>query len=290
MPYDPSGSLPVGQNPFAGSGASQLAQIMQQARMQLESQPQRLPQSYNNPEADQAAMSPETFANPAVRGMIDSLLSLPKRAINASGQDVQHLGEADYQRQSIAPAVETAMMTMGGGIAGAPVAAGEKVLGSGIVRKLPTDNYLGPISKHTDTLYREMHPSEALESLPGSVSYGGGGPGGVARKFYADNPDLATGQGSNRGVRVQYDAAPFEGTINKQKPAWDLAFQNGSGEYLAAPKVGANIRDAVRGFEIDPSTLSRVEAAQYQRVLNNLQQQGWTVNKTADKITATGPK
>lgn len=42
MPYDPNGALPVGQNPFAGSGASQLAQVIQQARAQLDSQPQRL--------------------------------------------------------------------------------------------------------------------------------------------------------------------------------------------------------------------------------------------------------
>lgn len=241
------------------------------------------------------AAMPESYgANVPIRdplaNAVASVATLPKRAIDASAADLATMGSGDPM-QSIGPALEAAMLPMGtGAIAGVPIKAGEAVLGSGVVRKLPTDNYLGPISKHTDTLYREMHPSEALESLPGSVSYGGSGPGGVARKYYADDPDLATGQGSNRGVRVQYDAAPFEGTINKQKPAWDLAFQNGSGEYLAAPRPGTSIRDAVRSFEIDPSTLSRVETAQYQRVLSNLKDKGWSVDKSGGKIVASAPR
>jgi hypothetical protein len=47
-------------------------------------------------------------------GAMNSLATLPKRAIDASAQDVQHLGEPDYQRQSIAPAVETALKMVGG--------------------------------------------------------------------------------------------------------------------------------------------------------------------------------
>lgn len=157
-------------------------------------------------------------------------------------------------------------------------------------RKLPTDNYTGPVSRYTDTLYREMHPSEALIDLPTSVAQGGGGPGGIQRKFYADQPDLALGQGSNKGVKVEYDASPFEGQINQKKPAWDLAFQNGSAEYLAAPHPKANIRDAVRSFEVDPAALSRVERSQYQRVISNLEGAGWDIKRTPDRIIVTKPK
>lgn len=157
-------------------------------------------------------------------------------------------------------------------------------------RSLPSDNYLGPVSRYTDTLYREMHPSEALIDLPTSVAQGGFGPGGVQRKFYADQPDLALGQGSNRGVRVEYDSAPFEGQINQQKPAWDLAFKNGNAEYVAAPRPDANIRDAVRSFEVDPSALSRVERSQYQRIISNLEGAGWDIKRTPDKIIVTKPK
>jgi hypothetical protein len=191
--------------------------------------------------------------------------------------------------QMIAPAMDMAGMIMGGGVGGAPSAVGETLLGSGPVRALPRDNYLSPVSKYTDKLYREMSPGEALADLPTSVAHGGYGAMGVPRKFYADHPDLALGQGSNKGVRVEYDAAPFEGTINKSKPAWDLQFQNGMAEYLAAPKVGANIRDAVRRIEADPTTMSRVEIAQYQRLLTNLENLGWNVDRGGGKIVATAP-
>ncbi len=120
------------------------------------------------------------------------------------------------------------------------------------------------------------------------MSHGGFG-SGVNKRFYADQPELALGQGSNKGVRVTYDATPFEGTINK-KPGWEPVFEQGSAEYLAAPGRGSNIRDTVRGFEINPSSLSRVEAAQYQRLLSSLESQGWNIARSADKITVSKPK
>lgn len=61
-------------------------------------------------------------------GAINSLATLPKRAIDASTQDVQHLGEPDYQRQSIGPAVETAM-TMTGGAGVVPAEANSLRMG-----------------------------------------------------------------------------------------------------------------------------------------------------------------
>lgn len=268
--------------------ASQLAQIIQQAKAQLDSQPLRLPApTYDQAQADQSAMQPETFVNPLAKRMIEGLVTLPQRALQASANDVQHLGDHSYTPQSIAPAVETAMMMTGG--AGAVPAEANSLRAGMIGRRLPTDNYVGPISKHTDTLYREMHPSEALIDLPTSVVQGGFGPGGVQRKFYADQPDLALGQGGNRGVRVEYDASPFDGQINRSKPAWDLAFTNGNAEYIAAPRPGASIQDAVRKFEVDPSTLSRVESAQYQRLISNLEAKGWGVERTPTKITVSKP-
>jgi hypothetical protein len=59
--------------------------------------------------ADQSAMMPETFANPLVKQKLGALFSLPQRAIDASFQDVGHLGEEGYEPQSIGPAMETAM-------------------------------------------------------------------------------------------------------------------------------------------------------------------------------------
>ena len=212
--------------------------------------------------------------------------SLGETAKRAFGTSEMMRTEGTYDP---APMVEAAMLPMGtGGIAGVPVKGAEAVLGAGFVgRKLPRDNYSGPVSRYTDELFREMSPSEALVDLPTSVAHGGYGLGGN-RRFYADQPDLALGQGSNRGVRVTYDATPFEGTINK-KPGWEALFPSGSAEYMAAPATGSNIRDTVRGFEIDPKALSRVEAAQYARLLSNLENQGWGVTRSPEKITVKKP-
>lgn len=56
----------------------------------------------------------EKFANPAVKAMLGDLASLPKRAIDASAQDVQHLGEPGYTPTAIGPALETALNMIGG--------------------------------------------------------------------------------------------------------------------------------------------------------------------------------
>jgi len=203
-------------------------------------------------------------------------------AVLAPGRALQST-EPITTEQMIKPAADLAgLVTLGAGA----VPAGANELRAGFVgRKLPTDNYTGPVSRYTDELFREMSPREALESLPTSVASAAPGMGGN-RKFYADQPELALGQGSNRGVRVTYDAAPFEGQINK-KPGWEALFPEGSAEYVAAPTT--NIRETVKGFEIDQSALSKVEKAQYQRLLSNLEAQGWDVSRSKDKITVTRP-
>lgn len=51
---------------------------------------------------------------------VSGLWNLPRRAIEASGQDVQHLGEEGYQRQAVAPATDAAIALFG---VGTPLAA-----------------------------------------------------------------------------------------------------------------------------------------------------------------------
>jgi hypothetical protein len=63
--------------------------------------------------SDSGAMSPETFVNPYVKQKISALASIPQRAIEGSAQDMQHLGEEGYDKQSVGPAVETALQGLG---------------------------------------------------------------------------------------------------------------------------------------------------------------------------------
>jgi hypothetical protein len=114
-------------------------------------------------EDDQAAMQPETYANPMVRKMLAQALTLPQRAIDASAQDVQHLGEPDYQRQSIAPAVETAM-TMTGGAGGFPAEANTLRAGIRPYQNVPQSlmgyRSRGPQRGYGETSYPHQQPVE----------------------------------------------------------------------------------------------------------------------------------
>jgi hypothetical protein len=78
---------------------------------------------------DQAAMQPETYANPLVKGLMSSLATLPQRAIQNSQQS---LNTGNYDP---GPTLEAATLPMGtGAIAGVPMRAGEAVLGAGPIR------------------------------------------------------------------------------------------------------------------------------------------------------------
>jgi hypothetical protein len=75
--------IPVDHDPFGADGA------IQQAGAQPESQPQRAP-TYNDPEGDAAAMSPETYVNPFVKRTLGDLATLPQRAIDAAKISAAH--------------------------------------------------------------------------------------------------------------------------------------------------------------------------------------------------------
>lgn len=66
-----------------------------------------------------------------VRGL-SGLFSLPQRAIEGAAQ--YRPGSGEIPDRTIGPALQSAMLTMGGGAAGVPMRAGETALGSGPVR------------------------------------------------------------------------------------------------------------------------------------------------------------
>jgi hypothetical protein len=79
----------------------------------------------------ETAAKPPSIWDGLFSGAINSLATLPKRAIDASAQDVQHLGDPNYVRQSIGPALETGMTMMGGSGA---IPAEANTLRSGILK------------------------------------------------------------------------------------------------------------------------------------------------------------
>lgn len=190
--------------------------------------------------------------------------------------------------QMIKPAADlSSMLTLGAG--SIPASANELRMG---IRPLPSDNYLKPLSEHTKQVWRETSPQEALAIIPHSNVSGGAGPGGSQRLFYADTPDLALGQGQNKGVRLGYDAGSLQGQINK-KPGWDYAYQQGNAEYQAMPVAGKNLRDSVNYLSVDKNIManeSKSVQSQYQRVIDRLLENGWTKSEAGHLMELSAPK
>jgi hypothetical protein len=131
------------------------------------SQPQRLPAAPQYDQAtEQAAMMPETFANPMVKGAIEGMATLPRRAIENSQYSL------DSGNYDPGPTLEAAMLPMGtGAIAGVPLKAGEEALGAGIrtYRSVP-DSLMGyrksgPQKGFEETNY--PHTQDVAVTLPG---------------------------------------------------------------------------------------------------------------------------
>jgi hypothetical protein len=159
---------PVDHDPFAPNEADGM---IHQANIPLANQPQRA--SPYNPEGDAAAMSPETYVNPFVQRTLGNLATLPQRAIDASAEDVRHLGEDGYTPQSIGPAVETAMT-----ISGFPKPSGEA---SRLVA--------GTAARDADLLASKsagMYNPPVKSSRPFTADYPAGAPSDVAGNLSKD--------------------------------------------------------------------------------------------------------
>lgn len=235
-----------------------------------------------------ARLMTETWPARAGRGILDALM-LPGQVaggiLNVKPERPGWWSDVDEARSQL---TNQTMMNrasdLGGlmmlGATAAPAVPNSVGMG---VRTVPQTNYLEPLSKYTKNVYRETSPEAALEVVPGSNVYGGLMAGQPPRHFYADTPEMALGQGANRGVRVGYDAGAFQGQINQSKPGWQPAFESGMGEYIASPVVGADVRGAVNSVSIDKEMLnaaSRAVQSQYRFVQDKLRQAGWEMTDT----------
>lgn len=106
---------------------------------------------------------------------------------------------------------------------------------------LPTENYRKDLSEYTPTLYHETSPDEAVfkVGLPNVRSR-------ASAMWYSNSPDLAMGQGGNRGVLIQYDAQGMAGQVNRSKPAWEHQWQSGLAEFYDRSGTGFIGRNAQR--------------------------------------------
>lgn len=138
-------------------------------------------------------------------------------------------------------------------------------------------NYLVPLSDYTTNLFRETNLSSLQDFIPGSSTFTPQAHRSI-EMFLADSPDMALGQGGNKGVLMSFDSAGLKGKVNTKKPNWSVGFEEGLGsEFVALHNPISAFQKSLKSFrimndaKIDPATLQRL-----QRALPQLEQQGWT--------------
>lgn len=132
-----------------------------------------------------------------------------------------------------------------------------------------------PLDRYTSRLWRETNASQAKDVIPGEYDNLGGMAG--YEFFMADNPDLALGQGDNKGVLLEFDSAGLIGKVNRKKPGWQAGFLAGTGtEYLANGRGAGPLQSALRAVRVRPEAKTQ-SGWKYtlQPALNRLEKRGW---------------
>jgi hypothetical protein len=140
--------------------------------------------------------------------------------------------------------------------------------------EVATQNYLEPVSRHTPTLFRETSPDDAMNFLPHGNSHASLGQEDL---YFADSPDLAIGQGRNRGVLMEFDAADLRGQVNTGKPAWAPLWDQGQGEYILRHNRQSQYQGALRAITIRPDAQTQPAMRErLNRAIRWHEQRGWT--------------
>jgi hypothetical protein len=142
---------------------------------------------------------------------------------------------------------------------------------------LPTD-----AKKFADRLYTETNFAKLI-SMVDVDTMDESGIEGRDGLFTANTPDMALGQGDNRGVLVELDPSGLMGRVSKAKPMWNMMYDQGMAEIVLRNNKQGQYRGAVRRFTIRPDAKRDVFAMRLMGpVGKRLLAAGWTKEKTDD--------
>lgn len=153
------------------------------------------------------------------------------------------------------------------------IGAGVSAITRDSSQRIARENYTVPVSRYTPSLYRETSMDQAQHYMPHANSSTD-----MRRELYfSDTPDLALGQGSNRGVLMEFDSSDLTGQVSRAKPGWDYQWDQGMGEYVLRHNNQGQYRGALRSVTIKPDAATdRATRERMRRILQWHEQHGWT--------------
>ena len=145
------------------------------------------------------------------------------------------------------------------------------------------DNYLKPLDTYAGTLYRETNPDSALSFIKKNRLED------MTQNdvYMANNRDMAMGQGTNKGIILEFDASKLQGRVNTKKPSWEMAYRNNNAEFVARLNDQKAYQDAVKSVTIMPGTkFTKSEKIAFKNSISE-----WDKTKNSDgSITYTKPE
>ena len=136
-----------------------------------------------------------------------------------------------------------------------------------------TDNYVKPLSFYAPKLYQEVHPDLALRYLPGAKILTE-----MGQEFLSNTPNLALGQGNNKGIIATFRSGDIPGQVNFAKPGLDFAYQNGEAEFVVRHGTQKQFQDSLESLTIKPDATMRTST----RVILKRELSAWTKVKNTD--------
>jgi hypothetical protein len=141
-------------------------------------------------------------------------------------------------------------------------------------------------------LWRETSAEEARGFLPKSPAVPSRQWGGQ-EYYFSDSPDLALGQGANRGVLMEMDPMQFDLNLHSGKPGLRVVEAMGGPREFRGHLTKDFERDqTLHGFTVDPSLMNPRDPdwRALQNQMGWLENEGWTRSvDQAGRITLTRP-
>lgn len=147
------------------------------------------------------------------------------------------------------------------------------------------ENSTRDLSHFTDTLHHDTNVYNALAMIPG-----GGVSSGIGDLYFSNTPELATGQGGQTGVRLEFDSKGIKGQVNRSKPMWEPAYKQGSAEFRSRYNDQKTLQNNLKAVEIRKDLKSsKGEAMRLKDTLARLEKQGWKKTTTEDGVRYERP-
>lgn len=151
-------------------------------------------------------------------------------------------------------------------------------------RKLPLDTHSGELTKYTKALpagelFRETNANRLMELFRGNLPYG------PEITYFSEVPEMALGQGFNKGVMIKVNSEGLMGRPYLGKPALEQSFLQKAGEFEVKEQP-SRLLNAINEVWVSPDaykSLRKPEKYMFDRYLNTLEAKGVKVNKV-DKL------